>query len=204
MDAKGDVMHRALALLGPLVLAACGTTTYPMPYQPTGPVAGNRAPGPMVQVAEVRVTRRAGREDPAWMGTIRGGYGNPLKAIEADRPIDQVVRSALTDALAARGWLATRAPRVDVLAEVTQFDANRYARQEATVAITLRLRDRTGRQILEESERVYNVTGSVLALDTGIFASSEELRALMLRTMNEAIDKLLDRPSVAAALAGAA
>lgn len=194
---------RLLVLLAALGLAACGSTTYPMPYQPTGAIVGNRAPGPVAQVSEVNVTRRAGREDPTWMGTIRGGYGNPLKAIHADRPVDQVVRAAFDAALEARGWRASQAPRVQSSIEVTQFDANRYARQEATVALTLRLRDRSGRQILEESERVYNVTGSILALDTGIFASSDELRALMLRTMNEAIDKLLDRPSVATALAGA-
>ncbi|WP_198378185.1 hypothetical protein [Neoroseomonas rubea] len=196
-------MLRLLALIAALGLSACGSTTFPMPYEPTGTVVGNRAPGPVAQMSEVTVTRRTGREDATWMGTIRGGYGNPLKAIHADRPIDQVVHAAFDSALQARGWRASQAPRVQASVEVTQFDANRYARQEATVALTLRLRDRTGRHILQESERVYNVTGSVLALDTGIFASSEELRGLMLRTMNEAIDKLLDRPSVAAALAGA-
>ena len=39
----------------------------------------------------------------------------------------------------------------------------------------------------------------MLALDTGIFASTADLQALMLRTMNEAINKLLDRPDFAAA-----
>jgi hypothetical protein len=47
------------------------------------------------------------------------------------------------------------------------------------------------------------VTGSILAVDTGIFASTDELHALMQRTMREAMDRLLDRPTVAAALAEA-
>lgn len=198
------MIRRFGVLLALMLVAACGTTTYPMPYQPTGPVAGARPPGPLARVSDVAVTRRTGREDPAWIGTIRGGYGNPLKALQADRPLDQVVRRALDDALAARGWLAQQDPRVDLLAEVSQFDANRYARLEATVVITLRLRERSsGRVLAERTERARNVTGSVLALDTGIFASPEELHALMLRTMNEAIDRLLDSDEVVAALAAA-
>jgi uncharacterized lipoprotein YajG len=187
-----------------LLLAACGTSSYPLTYAPTTTGVVPRAPGPVAAVAEVRNLRSTGREDPRWLGTIRGGYGNPLKAIEADRPIDEAVRAAFEEALAARGWLSRGAPRVDVLVEITQFDANRYVRLEATAAMTLRLRERaSGRILLTESERVRNVTGSILAVDTGIFASTDELHALMQRTMREAMDRLLDRPTVAAALAEA-
>lgn len=197
-------MMRALVLMTALLLGACGTTTYPMTYTPTGTVVAGQPPGPIARVTEVRNNRSTGREDPLWIGTIRGGYGNPLKAIQADRPIDQVVKSALDDALAARGWLAPQDPKVEVIVTVTQFDANRYVRLEATVALSMELRDkRTGRVLAQETERVYNVSGSLLAMDTGIFASTEELHALMVRTMNQAIDRLLDRPAVAAALAQA-
>lgn len=197
-------MRHFAVLLAAILLSACGTTTYTMPYAPTGPVASGQAPGPVARVLEVHNVRRTGQEDPAWIGTIRGGYGNPLKAVQADRPITEVVRAAMSDALAARGWMAAQDPKVDVIVVIVEFDANRYARSEATVNLEMKLRDRaSGREIWQHTERVYNVSGSVLALDTGVFASTADLHALALRTMNEAIDKILNRPDFAAALLAA-
>ncbi|HWT08386.1 MAG TPA: hypothetical protein VN329_04435 [Roseomonas sp.] len=191
-------MAGLVLLLG---LGACSTTQYPMPYAAPPGVVTNRPPGPVARVTDVQNTRRAGRESSNWIGTIRGGYGNPLKYIEADRPVNDVVRAAVDEALAARGWLAPQDPRVEVLVTVRQFDANRYVRLEATAEIELALRARGSDRVLwRETERVYTLTGSIMAMDGGIFASTAELHALMVRTMNEAIDKLLDRPGFATAL----
>lgn len=188
-----------------LSLGACGTTQHPMPYSPPAGVAANRPPGPVVQVSQVQNTRRAGQDSERWVGTIRGGYGNPLKHLEADRPVNEVVRIALDDALAARGWLTRQDPRVEVLVTIRQFDSNRYVRMEATADLEITLRERgSGRILWQGTEKVYNISGSILALDNGILASPDDLHALMLRTMNEAIDKLLDRPDFAAALLQAA
>jgi uncharacterized lipoprotein YajG len=194
-------MRRVLSLFVVTLLSACGTTEYAMPYAPTVAVVPAQPPGPVARVAEVRTTRRAGREDPRWLGTIRGGYGNPLKALAANRPVDEVVRQAVNDALAARGWLAGESAPVEVLVNIVQFDANRYVRMEATSALEVTLRDRaTGSVLWQGSERVYNVQGSLLAVDTGVFASPDALHALMLRTMNESIDRLLAQPGFVAAL----
>jgi len=190
-----------MALVSSMGLGACSTTQYPMPYAPPPGLVGHQPPGPVARVTDVQNSRRAGRESDRWIGTIRGGYGNPLKYIEADRPVNDVVRSAVDDALAARGWLARQDPRVEVLVSVRQFDANRFVRLEATAEIEMTLRERgTGRILWRETERVYNLSGSILAMDGGIFASTAELHALMVRTMNEAINKLVDRPDFAAAL----
>lgn len=188
-----------------LVLGACSTTQYPMPYAAPPGLVGARPPGPVARVTEVQTARDTGRESDRWIGTIRGGFGNPLKHIEADRPVSDVVRTAIDEALGARGWLALQDPRVEVLVTIREFDANRFARLEATAAIELALRERgSGRPLWRGTERVYNVSGSVMALDGGILASTADLHALMLRTMNEAINKLLDRPDFAAALLQAA
>ena len=187
------------------MLGACSTTQYPMPYSAPPGLVGNRPPGPIARVTDVQTTRETGRESDRWIGTIRGGFGNPLKHIEADRPVSDVVRTAIDEALGARGWLALQDPRVEVLVTIREFDANRFARLEATAAIELALRERgSGRILWRETERVYNVSGSVMALDGGILASTDDLHVLMLRTMNEAINKLLDRPDFAAALRQAA
>jgi len=195
--------HIAVILLASL-LAACGTTQYPMPYRPTVPVTANQPPGPVARTAAVQNQRGTGGEDPVWIGTIRGGYGNPLKTLEADRPLDQVMQRAFDDALAARGWLAQQDPRVEIQIIIREFVANRYVRLEATAELELILRERSsGRVLWQDKENVNNVEGSILALDTGVFADPAALHALMLRTMNQAIDRLLDRPGFAAALLAA-
>jgi len=65
---------------------------------------------PVVAVMQVTDRREDGREDPNWIGTIRGGFGNPNKRLEA--PVPEVVRQAFVDALRARGLLAPAAEAV--------------------------------------------------------------------------------------------
>ncbi|WP_421988386.1 hypothetical protein [Roseococcus sp.] len=194
-------MRRLATILLALSLGACGTTQFPMPYAPTVAVAPNQPPGPIARTANVRNLRGTGGEDPIWIGTIRGGYGNPLKTLNADRPLDQAVQTAFDAALAARGWLAPQDPRVEIEITLREFVANRYVRLEATAELELVLRERSsGRVLWQDKENVNNVEGSILALDTGVFADPAGLHALMLRTMNQAIDRLLDRLGFAAAL----
>ncbi|TCH99511.1 hypothetical protein EJV46_02200 [Roseococcus sp. SYP-B2431] len=194
-------MRPITAILLALLLTACGTTQYPMPYAPTSPVTAQQPPGPVARTAAVRNSRATGGEDPVWIGTIRGGYGNPIRTLQADRPLDQAVQRAFNDGLAARGWLAQQAPRVEIEITIREFVANRYVRLEATAELELVLRERgSGRVLWQDREKVNNVEGSILALDTGVFADPAGLHALMLRTMNQAIDRLLDRPGFAAAL----
>src|SRR5918997_5169305 len=100
---------RLLPLFSLAFLAACGTTQTTIPYQPTVSVQAVAAARPAVAVSErVANERRAGRDDPTWIGTIRGGYGNPLKHLNADAPVEQVVARAFADGLRARGLLAAQ------------------------------------------------------------------------------------------------
>lgn len=187
---------RAIFVLAATVLlTACGSRDFAMPYSPTQTLPAPAAVGGSVAVARVSNERATGREDPQWIGTIRGGYGNPLFHLNANRTIDQIVQQAFSDALSQRGLLASGTPSVELLVTIRQFDANRYARLEATADFRIALRDRDTQRVLWEDEaRVYNLEGSVFALDSGIFASLEGLHALMLRTMNQAIDQVVDRP----------
>ncbi len=186
------------------LLAACGTTQAPMAYAPTVPVS-TAASRPLVTVAEpVANQRRAGSNDPRWIGTIRGGYGNPVKTLEADRPVDQVVASAFSDALASRGLqAATGAGRYALAITIYQFDANQYVRREATADFGIRVTERaTGREVWSDRTKAYNVDGSILSLSTGVFASVDDLKRVALRSMSEAVDTLLDKPGFRAALRG--
>jgi hypothetical protein len=192
-------------LLLPLLaaVAACGTTQTSMPYAPTVQVQTVSAPSPLVAVSgQVANLRRAGREDPNWIGTIRGGYGNPLKRLASDVPVDQVVGQAFAAGLAARGLHApgTGASPYVLAVTIHQFDANQYVRREATADFTAVLTDRaTGREVWRDRHRAYKVDGSILAL-AGVFAETEDLRRVALQTMSEAVDALLDKPGFRAAL----
>jgi len=78
---------------------------------------------------------------------------------------------------------------------IHQFDANQYIRREATADFEAVLTERaTGREVWRNRERVYNVDGSLLSLSNGAFGSVEELHRVALKTMNQAIDRLLDKP----------
>jgi hypothetical protein len=188
----------ALSLLC-LGLAACGTTQLPMTYTPTvQPVAVSR---PVVAVGAVRDSREGGREDANWIGTIRGGYGNPIKRLEAPVPVTEVVRKAFADALAARGMLAAAAPRYTLSVDIRELSASQYVRREAVAEFHVTLTPSAGASpVLQDLERANQVNGSVLSFSTGVFGSVEDLQNIALSTMSQAIDRILDKPGFAAAL----
>jgi hypothetical protein len=187
-----------LSLLG-LGLAACGTTQMPMPYTPAAqPVSVSR---PVVAVGTVTDSREEGREDPHWIGTVRGGFGNPLKRLEAPVPVSDVVRQAFSDALAARGMLASGAPRYVLSVDIIQFKSDQVGRREATVEFQVTLTPASGgAAALQDRELANQITGSVLTFSAGVFGSLDELRAIALATMSQAIDRILDKPGFVAAL----
>lgn len=182
-----------------LGLAACGTTQVSMPYTPASqPLAVSR---PVVAVGTVTDRREDGREDANWIGTIRGGFGNPIKRLEADRPVAEVVRQAFTDGLAARGMLATGAPRYTLAVEVLQFKSDQLSRREATVEFRASLLPVAGgAPVLVVQERANQVGGSAITLAAGVFGSLDDLRAIAMSTMSEAVDRVLNRPDFAQAL----
>ncbi|MBL6457204.1 hypothetical protein JMJ55_17850 [Belnapia sp. T6] len=175
-----------------------------MAYAPTVPVSAVSARPLVAVVQPVTNQRRAGSDDPRWIGTIRGGYGNPVKTLEADRPVDQVVAGAFSEALAARGLQAgTGDGRYALAITIYQFDANQYVRREATADFGIRVTERaTGREVWSDRTKAYNVDGSILSLSTGVFASVDDLKRVALRSMSEAIDTLLDKPGFRAAIRG--
>lgn len=181
-----------------LGLTACGTTQMPLTYTPTAaPVVAGR---PLVAVGAVTDTRQDGRENPYWIGTIRDGMGIPMKRLEAPTPVTEVVRQGFTDALGARGMLASGAPAYTLSVTVLQFDANQYSRREATVELQVTLSTMAGMPVLTDRARAYQVGGSVVTLARGIFGSVEDLNAIARSTMSEAIDRVLNKPEFAAAL----
>ncbi len=193
-----------LSLLASLV--ACGSTRASMPYAPTVPVqaaAAAAAARPAVAVSDRVVNeRRSGRGDSTWIGTVRGGYGNPVQRSNPDAPVDRVAARAFADGSAARGLRAPAGGAAPHLPAVTvhQFDANQHVRREATAEFGAASVERgTGREAWRDRHRAYNVDGSLLSLSTGVLASTEDFRRVALRTMGESVDALLDKPGFRAA-----
>ncbi len=184
-------VSRAVGLGAMLVLAGCGTKVLPLAYTaPANPVHGS---------AQVRVGASVDQRrdnDPTWYGAIRGGYGNPLSVLRSDVPVSQAVSKAFGDALAARGMLARGdGGRYEVRLAVTRFEASRYVRLEAHVDLRAQVVEAASGRVVHEGQGQANkVSGSIFALDSGIFASPTELSNLMAAALTEAVDKIVDDP----------
>jgi uncharacterized lipoprotein YajG len=186
----------AIAVLS-LTLSACSTSKGGLRYatpaaSTTTTAAGSTAIGRFADE----------RGEPAdWLGAIRGGFGNPLKKIETEQPVADVVQSAFADALRSRGLLATEGARTRIEGTIRRLDGDKFARSESNAEIVVRVVDvGAGTTTFERTYVTATIEGSALTLKTGIFASVDELRDLIARTLSQTIDKALDDPELRAAL----
>lgn len=185
----------ALALAS--TLSACGTTTGGLSYAP--PAQLNRVATNAQPVAVANFVDARGEQSTTWLGVIRGGFGNHLKTLEADRPAVTLVHDAFADGLRARGVkIDSHGPQLG--GTLRKLYCDHYVRREANVIIDLTVSTPDGRQIFSRTYAVDRVEGSSMAIDTGIFASTEDLRQVLERALREVVDKALDDPELRAAL----
>ncbi|WP_084420685.1 YajG family lipoprotein [Henriciella litoralis] len=137
-----------------------------------------------------------------WLGAIRGGYGNPLKVLETDEPVNNVVADLILEGMKARGMAGSNAKSpFELNFIINTLSSSQYARREAHADIIGILTDRdAGKPVYTAQGTADNVDGSALSMKTGVFADPEELRALLNTTLQQAIDNLLDDPGLRAAL----
>lgn len=155
---------------------------------------------PTITVTSVRDSRGDGHHLYE-LGSIRGGYGNPLKTLVTEAPVANVVAQAVRDGLAARGLGAeTGAHQLEV--RITRFDCNQLFPKEAHIELSFRLLDAATGAVLYEGTSNANQAGPGAGM--GIFTPVEPLRALTNQVMNEGIDSMLDNPGFRTALANAA
>jgi uncharacterized lipoprotein YajG len=188
---------RLFATLAVTTLAACGTTRAGISYAPSMSVT--KATSAPVSVGSFIDAR--GEQQSNWAGAIRGGFGNPLKVLELDRPVADVVRTAFADALLARGvGPAAAGSGAQLSGVVRKFDCDQYVRREATVEIELTVLGAGGQSKFTRVYRSNNVDGSYMTLSAGVFGSIEELRTVMEKTLRETVDKALEDSALRAAL----
>jgi hypothetical protein len=173
-------------------LAACGTTTAPLQYQP--PLMAELARGTPVY-AGVSATDVRGEHDPSWIGSIRNGFGMPLKDLRTDAPVANVVANAFTQGLAARGMLAPGSGPLLLAVTVRTFNSDQMVRREAKAVFAITVTDRRSGQVVYRDEVTADViNGSAFAMDTGVFGSPEDLRQVSLQAMDQAVNQALDKP----------
>lgn len=183
---------RVLWLVACCAVAGCTTSQVELPYAGKG----TSETTPQQAVVNVGVFTDQRKHAANWLGAIRGGYGNPLKTLETPIPVSQVVRNAFVDGLAARGLLSKKddAP-LTLFGVVEQFDCNQVGRREAHARIRVTVVDnRQAEQLFSQTFSRDTVTGSMITLDAGVFASVDDLRQVAATTLNEVVDEALDSP----------
>ena len=169
-------------------LSACSTNSFRLTYKPPASIVP--AAAPTISVGSF-VDQRG--ETATWFGAIRGGYGNPLKKLEADPSVSDLIKTAFQDGLKARSLYSTNSGGYEISGTIKKFDCSQYVRREAHAQIDVRvIQKSTGRQVFSQTYTADELDGSLLALNVGIFASVETLRALAEKALDEVVDKALD------------
>lgn len=190
-------LHLAIASVVCAALVGCGTTRAPLTYQPPPAVQKSTTGGQVVMGSFVD---SRGEADPTWAGAIRGGFGNSLKVLALDKPVADVVKAAFADGLKARGVSTVAGGQPQLTAVIRKFDCDQYVRREATIEIELSVIDANGQTRFTRAYRSNNLDGSMITLSAGVFASIDDLRVVMEKTLRETVDKALDDSSLRAAL----
>lgn len=178
-----------LALVLPLAVAAgCVTDTVTLGYKSAGQVSAANAGSP---VAVGSFIDQRG-ETPTWIGAVRGGYGNPLKKLETDKPVSTLVQRAFADGLKERGLLATGPGAYQISGVIKKLDCSQYVRREAHAIIDVTVFDPSGRQVFSRTYTADELEGSLMAFNVGVFGSVDTLRALAEKALDEVVDKALD------------
>jgi uncharacterized lipoprotein YajG len=183
-----------LAVLAILGLGGCSTNTVDLAYDTATVVSQPAIAANSVKILSVSDGRKHGSH---WLGSIRGLFGNPLKTLNTQVPVKDVVENAFTSALKARGLLAPTGGDFGMTVVINQFDCNQYRRREAHVRLHVSIVEfASGQQIYDKDIRIDKVTGNLITFDAGIFADVEDLRKVANQALQEAIDEALDDPQL--------
>lgn len=195
---------RLLTIVGLMLLAVvvsgCEKSQGTLTYTPPPQVAS--APRGPAEIIAVAVTDRR-KNDPNWLGAVRGGFGNPIKVLETPVPVRDVIRTAYEAGMAARGLNAPPgAGRYRLVVNVDRMDSSQYVRREAHAHFDIQLTDdKTARLVYQRRVVVDLVKDNSNPFDTGAFASAEDLRKVAAEALDQAVNDTLDDPNLRKVLA---
>jgi len=188
----GGTVFRTLSLIAVLAVTACNTVAG-VSYAPTGNVVAVASP----EIASVAVTDQR-KEAPTRLATIMGGFGNPLKTLDTPTPVKDVVADAFTQGLQARGMLASREAPFRIFVTLRKFDADMIVGRTARIDLTMQVANQSGRVVFQRDAA--DSVSDMKLLQTGVFASIDDLRVLSQTVLDRTVDKLLDDPSFRSAI----
>lgn len=183
---------RIACLLGVLsILFGCSTTAVTLRYEATTPVKIEPDAKPVATVGTIKDVRKD--EDPYWFGAIRGGFGNPVKKLVGDMPMNETVARSLSDALKERRLLSSGdGAVVRIEGTIQDLDCNYYWNRDAHAQLQLNLVDAKSNVLLySQSQRTDN---SETGVGAGIFGDANHLAEFMQKTLNQTIDKFFADP----------
>jgi hypothetical protein len=182
------------------LMSAC-TTHVSLGYEPGQPTLKAASGNANVRVGTFDDQRKNNGSNE--IGSIRGGFGNPLYVLTVDEPVPDIVRKAFAGGMAARGLLSDRPDaRFTLAGQVVRLDCNQLMRPEAHADMVVTLSDTaTGRVITTKAIQRDAVEGFTLA--TGAFGSANWLRDLTNQVLRQAVDGALDSPEIVQALSRA-
>jgi hypothetical protein len=197
---RNHVSFRCLLFAAIATLSlACSTHTVGLAYKAEAGARPVVAPSARVAVGDFADNRH---EPSHWIGAIRGGYGNPLKTLETDKSVSELVKDAFRQALTARGLYSDDGQFV-LSGWIDKLDGDQYARKEATVQLHVAIIDRqTHREILNRPASSNQIEGSLVTMKAGIFGSVDELQSLIERVLSGAIDGFVDNSVFREAIQG--
>jgi len=138
-----------------------------------------------------------------YLGAVRGGYGNPLKTLETEAPVADVVKAAFQAGLKSRRLAASQgAAKYYLNVTIVKFDCSQYVRRRADANFRIQLMGMNGNVEYEHSVVATEVDGSLLTLETGVFGSVEDLRKIANELLQRVVDQALDDPGLLAHLRG--
>ena len=194
-------LHLYICIVLGCVLNGCASYDHPVStYSYSGQVIASNSQFAIELVADHR------RNEPNFLGAIRGGFGNVLKTIETDEPVIDFVHDTFREALVQRNIYATEVNTTHrIFVDLLKFDCNKMSRQEAHVKFLAKVIDaRDGKVVLSEEIDLKNVSGPLITaffqkpFTSGVLASENELRDLAYKTLYQAIDQLIEMPSFSA------
>jgi hypothetical protein len=138
-------------------------------------------------------------EEANYLGTIRGGYGNPLKRVYSSAPVSESVAAAFADGLRARGAYADAESAKYVLAgTITNLDCTLYMNYGAVARIDIILTERaSGKRVFSDT---FSKESKVASIGPGVFGSGSGLGELCRKNVCELVDMALDDPTLRAAM----
>ena len=183
-----------LPLIG---LEACASsTTSSLSYTPPASVAATAVP----TIAAVTANDQR-KEAPNRLATIMGGFGNPLKVLDTNRPVKDEVAAAFTDGLRARGLLQAdgRGPlRLELL--IRKFDADMIMGSTARIDLDMTVIDQASQKVVYQ-DTVVDQRSDFAFFATGVFANIEDLQKLAQTVLDATVNRMLDKPEFRAAIA---